>query len=121
MTKEEAATFFLEESRLMWNRVQTATAIEAGALAGWYKVWTDKQFNLSIILLIVGAVLLFGVSLLMKRDAQYMDCCEKIAGDKLPTPEKAFLGLKGRRMAVLFPGVLGVGNILLAIFARCIA
>lgn len=100
----------------MWSRVQTVTAIEGGTLAAWYKVWTDKHFCLSIVLPLVGAVLLFGVWMLMKRDAQYMDCYQKIAGDKIPIPEEPYLGFSGRQMARWFPLFLIIVNIVLAVF-----
>jgi len=109
MAKEDALSFWLEQNRLMWSRMQTIMAIEAGVLIGWYELWTKEYYDLSFVLLLAGSVILVAISQLTERDAEYMDCCQAKAGDKIPR-----LGRKGRRTAICAPLWLCVGNISLA-------
>ena|SRR3990167_3217774 len=114
MDEYDAVSFWQAESKLMWSRIQTASAIEAGTLAGWYKIRADKHLGPAVAILIVGAILLVIVSLLMKRDSQYMDACEKIAGSRIPKPAPPLFGLSGRLIAVGLPLLLAICNIILA-------
>ena len=119
MTREEAVKFWREQSNLMWSRIQTAAVVEAGGLTGWYYLFfKETSFGFWVSLLILGfsGILLLILSVLMRRDAQYMDHCGKIAGNKLPRPtKKPLFGWNGRMIAIGIPFVLGVLNILFAV------
>ena len=48
MSKEKnAIAFWQYESTMMWSRVKTVALIEAGGLAGAYKVWGDGLTSLA--------------------------------------------------------------------------
>jgi hypothetical protein len=121
MKPEEAVKFWLEQSKLMWSRVQTASVIEAAALAGWYKLLRDNQLGTALVVLVLGAGLLVVVGLLMYRDSQYMVACERVAGDQMPQPSPPLFGLSGRRIAVGSPLLLASCNIVLAFTMKCFA
>jgi hypothetical protein len=113
MHEDDVLSFWRAQSELMWSRVQTASVIEAGTLAGWYKVLGDKHLVLAPAILGLGALLLVVVSLLMRRDSQYMDACETVAPNRIPEPNSAFLGLSGRKLAFALPLLLGICNLIL--------
>jgi len=116
MTGEEALRFWREQSDLMWSRIRTATVIEAGGLTGWYNLYFNKEayqplsFWFSVSLLFLTCFLLLILTLLMERDAQYMNRCQEIASDKMPKPKNARFGLSGRRLAISIPSGLGLVN-----------
>ena len=119
MTKEEAVKFWREQSNLMWSRIQTAAVVEAGGLTGWYHLFfkdTPFGFCSSLVMLGFSGILLLVLSVLMRRDAQYMDRCGEIAGNKLPrTTQKPLFGWNGRTLAIGIPLVLGELNIIFVI------
>lgn len=119
MNADDAVSFWQEQSKLMWSRVQTASVIEAGTLAGWYKVWGDQHPGLGVAILLLGAGLLVIVSLLMRRDSQYMAACERVAKDRMPSPTPPLVGLYGRRIAVALPFLLAIINVVLVFTMRC--
>jgi hypothetical protein len=108
MTPDEAVKFWLEESKLMWSRVQTVSALEAATVGGWYATKSDP--NLGLAIMGVGTFLMLLICLLMKRDAQFMHACQAIAGDKMPPVAKPLFGLRGRHIAVIIPIVLVLAN-----------
>lgn len=114
MSDNDAVTLWQFQSKLMWSRIQTATVIEAGVLGGWYQLWESGRSALTVAILLLGAALLLVVSLLMRRDSQYMTACETRAGDRIPKPGPPLLKLKGRRIAVLVPLSLAICNVVLA-------
>lgn len=116
MTPDDALKFWLEQSELMWSRVQTIAVIEASTLGAWYVLILAEKFHLARAILLVGLLLLIAVSLLMLRDGQYMNACEKEAGYNFPNVAKPFLGLKGRYIAFGIPLALALVNIMLLIF-----
>ncbi len=119
MTREEAVKFWREQSNLMWSRIQTAAVVEAGGLTGWYHLFfknTHFGFFSSLAVLGLSGLLLLVISVLMKRDAQYMDRCGEIAGNKLPrTTGKPLFGWNGRKLAIGIPLALGEINILVVL------
>lgn len=119
MAEDDMVSFWQAQSNLMWSRVQTASVIEAGTLAGWYKVWGDKHLGLALAVLLLGVGLLVVVSLLMHRDSQYMDACERVASNRIPKPSSPFLGLSGRCIAVGLPLLLAICNLVLAFTMKC--
>lgn len=121
MKPDDAVSFWQAQSKLMWSRVQTTSVIEAGTLTGWYKVWEDQHPYLGVAILLLGTGILFIVSLLMRRDSQYMDACERVAGDRMPSPSPPLLGLSGRRIAVALPLLLAIINVVLSFTTICFA
>jgi len=115
MTENNVAGFWQAQSKLMWSRVQTASVIEAGALVGWYRLWEDGHLCFAIAILGLGALLLAVVSLLMRRDSQYMDACEKFEPKVIPSPNPPLLRLRGRWIAFSVPLFLALCNIVLAL------
>lgn len=99
----------------MWSRIQTATAIEVGVITGWY-ITRCQMIEISYVVLFGGSFLLIITGLLMRRDAQYMVACEKLLKSAFPKPDKPFLGLSGRILAVLILFLLALSNILLAVY-----
>lgn len=121
MNPDDAISFWQAQSKLMWSRIQTASVIEAGSLAGWYKVCGDKHPDLAVAILLLGAGLLVVVSLLMRRDSQYMYACEAVAKVRMPSPDPPLIRLSGRRMAVALPSILAILNVILVFTARFLA
>jgi hypothetical protein len=114
MTPADAVRFRQEQSLLMWSRVRTASAIEAGAVIGAYKTWVDGHSLVASAVLVAAAVLLGAVAALMNRDAQYMSAAEAIAGDHLPHPPRPWFGLSGRQLAIrLTLGLAGLNLLLI--------
>ncbi len=94
--KAASASRWVEQSKLLWSRLQTASVIEAAALAAAYKMCMDRRRCLQILVLALGMVLLLLVFFLMKRDAEWLDAFHEAAGDCLPKVKELFWGLKGR-------------------------
>jgi hypothetical protein len=116
MKQEDAIKFWQEQSRLMWSRVQTASVLEAGTLGSWYTTWKDCFPSISIGILVFSVILLIIVSLLMRRDAQYMESCQRFLGDEFLRPERPLFGISGRLIAAIFPMILCLANISLVFF-----
>lgn len=109
----DAVTIWQFQSKLMWSRIQTATVIEAATLGGWYRLWNvgrTVHLWLGMLVLLIGGCLLLIVSLLMRRDGQYMDKCEELAQGRIPSPENPKFGLHGRKIAPCVPLCLSVAN-----------
>ena len=122
---EHALALWQYHSQMMWNRIQTISVIEAGVLVAWYKVGGEKGIELkvypSILMvatLLAGALLLYFIHILMRRDGQYIQLCIERAGDLLPMPDDSGTG---RRIAKRTPLAIAAANICLAIFTIVLA
>ena len=124
MKKEEElqnlGDFWRFQSGQMWSRLQTASFVEAGVLTAWYKFYQIKLYNLGTMVLSIGAILLIMIGLLMRRDSQYMEACEKKIGRSFPKPDKPFLKISGRIIAVCLPIFLAGIDLILVIFQKII-
>jgi hypothetical protein len=115
--QQAALNIWIEQSKLLWSRLQTASVIEGATLAGWYQVRTVGL--LPQIVLVFGTLLLFILALIMRRDVAYLCAAKRKAGDLLPCPPEC-CGMSGRRLALLAISLLIIGNLLLAIFCMYI-
>ena len=113
-SREEAFQLWLEQNRLMWSRVQTVTATEAGVLTGAFAIWKNGYLGLASLLLFVGGCVVVGVSLLMARDAQYMAACQATALGFPPRAGKPLFGIYGRPLVQWGTFAVGVGDWALA-------
>lgn len=112
MNEDNVINFWLEQSKLMWGRVQTISAVEAGSLSGWFVIYKDHQL-LATGLLVLATLLLVLLALLMRRDADYMAACESEYPSLIPKPlVKPFCDLRGRDIAFGIPLMLAICNIL---------
>lgn len=116
MAENDPMSFWLAQSRLMWSRLQAALVIEGAVIAGWYKVWSDERPILPRALLIVGIVLLLAVSLLIRRDSEYMGAHEKATKGQIPRATHPILGLKGHWIAFAVPLLLALFNVALIFY-----
>jgi len=88
-SKIEYVKLWMEQSRLYWSRLQTATALHTGVLVGWYYLQRDKDSPaLALFLLCAGILLSILILVIMWRDTRYMDAMRKKAGeDVFPYPK----------------------------------
>jgi hypothetical protein len=110
---QELGQYWRFQSGQMWSRLQTASFIEAGVLTAWYSLYQIKSFTLGLLVLAVGAILLIIVGLLMRRDSQYMQACERKIGPSFPKPDKPFLNISGRLIAISLPVGLAILDVVL--------
>lgn len=114
---EIAIAFWQYQSSMMWSRVKTVALIEAGGLAGSYKVWGDGLTSLATGILMLASMLLLTVGVLMYRDSQYMEACRRDAGELFPRLiGRPFLGVSGRYIAFGTPILLATVNFCLAYY-----
>jgi len=87
MKQDQIVSLWINHTNLLWSRLQTASAIEAGVLAAAYQIHDLHKYWASI-LLIVAVLLLIGVLLLMTRDVQHLDAFKKSSddGNAIPAP-----------------------------------
>jgi hypothetical protein len=112
MTEENIVKFWLEQSKLMWGRVQTISAVEAGALSAWYVLYDDKHPLLATGILVLDTLMLGFLALLMRRDAAYMSACEEQCPNLFPAPSaKPIFNLRGRDIAFGIPMTLLIFNV----------
>ena len=83
----------IHQDRLLWSRVQTVHAVEAGILAGGFALAVIRQYLFSAgLLLIIGGVLTLFLFLMIKRDyADHMvnaDIMRELAERLLPSDMK---------------------------------
>ena len=88
MNHDRTITLWINQSNLLWSRLQTASAIEAGSLAAAYNILPSHKCW-SVALLIAASLLLFGVLLLMMRDVQYLDAIRKYTAADVVIPKPA--------------------------------
>ena len=98
MKPETAATLWVEQSKMLWSRIKTASVIEAATLTAVYKLWNDdrKVTQIPETVLIFSSLVLFCVIFLMIRDRQYMEVFNKLAEFEKPKD-----GGSGLRIGVL--------------------
>lgn len=112
MTKGELLRVWEKHSDLMWGRLQTVSLIEGGALAGWYQLSKEGDQHLGGAVLLLSLILLLGVSLLAKRDSDYIGGLEK---QNIPLNKhdvgSPLLGLHGRTIAIGVPLTLAFANL----------
>ena len=77
MKQDRIVKLWINHTNLLWSRLQTASVIEGGALAAAYQIQCQHKYWASA-LLIVAALLIFGVLLLLARDAQYIDAINSV-------------------------------------------
>lgn len=105
---------WIHQSGLLWSRLQTISAIQVGALAGWWFL-RDKELWLSNGLLVAAVALIGLVWGLMERDIKYMDAFGATIRQEVPEAS-----LSGRGIGRVLLGVLILVNlILLASSCRC--
>jgi hypothetical protein len=87
MKHEQQVALWIYQNNLLWSRLQTASIIEGGVLAGAYQIHDSHKYWASV-LLVVGALLLFGVLLIINRDIQHADIIResKDADPCIPKP-----------------------------------
>lgn len=115
--KKVAVELWKHHSSFFFRELQTASFVEAAVLAGWYSLCPQEEW-LAVAVLVLGTMLLFVLSLMLRRHAQHIRAFKKAAGDFLPDVPGPFLGLSGRRLGFWTPVFLGVVNLLLA-FLTC--
>lgn len=114
--QETAVVLYQFHVKNMWSRIQTASVVEGATLGAWYSVW-DAHPDRNLIaggILLIGAVLMWMLSMLILRDSQHISQCEQVGGDLIVRPVRALpLRLSGRRIA--FAVVLGLALMNIAI------
>ncbi|MBI5236348.1 MAG: hypothetical protein HY886_08890 [Deltaproteobacteria bacterium] len=119
MNPDDLVSYWTEQNKLMWSRMQTTAFIEAGTLTGWYKVCGDGHPALGAAILLLGYGLLVIVSLLIRRDSQYLDACSIAIADIMPTRLRPPLfGILGRHIAIALPLLLAIINVVLVFTAK---
>jgi uncharacterized membrane protein YtjA (UPF0391 family) len=97
MTPDKAASLWKYQSQLLWNRIKTASIIEAGTLGATHALSHDEKWqntSLPCAVLFFSSLLLFCVILLMGRDHQYLETFRSIADFRKPEPSpKGFSGI----------------------------
>ena len=119
MRKEDAVALWKFQSQLMWSRTQTAAIIEAGTLAGWYKLFEEKHLLIAQFLLGFGAIIIIGILILMKRDSQFLDRIRDENEQEIPRPSDPIFGLAGRRVAFILLYFIAICNLILILFTGC--
>jgi hypothetical protein len=114
MRQEEAVKYWLEQSKFMWSRLQTISALEVAIVGGWYVLIDGKHSNFALPLLLSGTVFMAMLGLLVKRDIQYMAAWQRLAAGSFPDVDHPFLLIKGRWIAIAIPTVLLVANLVIA-------
>lgn len=119
----EMVSTWNHQSRLLWSRIQTAIAVEIPILVAWYRLLASKPHWLAIVILGFGFLLLDAISLWMWRDAQYMEECERQAGDYIPKLDPLIrigpVRLRGRdigQLVVICFALANLGLLLLSAF-----
>lgn len=90
-TQIEYLKLWNEQSKLFWSRLQTATVLHSGVLAGWYKLRQDNS-SLQFFLLLIGSIVTMAILIIMYRDDQYMDKLRDLAGEYFPKVDSTKLG-----------------------------
>lgn len=83
-SSDDAVKLWQFHRQILWSRIQTATVIEGATLGGWYKILGEHHAVLAGAILVFGAALLIAATLLMFRDGQYIEACEKAAMGRIP-------------------------------------
>ena len=110
MSPDTAAASWSKQSEMLWSRLQTVSAIEAGTIAAIYQLWKDDQKVFLVVTLIFASCLIFLISLLMVRDGAYLEAFRDKAGIDRP---KGFL--RGRVIGYVMMFSLIVVNLLLVL------
>ncbi len=88
-SKIEYVKLWMEQGKLYWSRLQTATALHTGVLVGWYFLQKDMPCSkLAPSLLVLGIWLSSLILLIMLGDARYWYALRDKAGeDVFPYPK----------------------------------
>ena len=84
--KKRIADLWMHQNNLFWNRLQTASGIELGGLAGAYLVYEKGHYWWPVAVLALASFLLIGVFGLMVRDVVYREeiCNLTASGEIIP-------------------------------------
>ena len=106
----EFAKVWAEQSKMLWSRLQTVTAIQTGVFAAWYFM-RDKNFFLAPATVCLGMFLTTMILLIMQRDTVYLDFYRNEFVRQPPKP----IGedYSGRSLGFFMIKVLLVANALL--------
>lgn len=90
-------SYYLHQDHLMWSRIQTVIAVQAGSLGGAYTIRQDSPY-IAVLLMVLGVILTVLLYFLLKRDEQIRDVIEKFMGSPFPLiPEPSWPALlRGR-------------------------
>lgn len=100
-----AIELWINQSRLLWNRVQTALVLEGVTAVFWCKgyLWHSRLAYLSAALCILAQVVILGM---IERDANVMDEMRSIAAITKPRG-----GIPARLFAVALVGLAILANV----------
>lgn len=112
--KAEYSKVWVEQSKLLWGRLQTAYFLHVGVFGGWFGLHANgyKPF-IQVVTLSLGPILSIFICLIIWRDGAFMDKIKACAGNCLKNEDLD--NKRGRWFAIWIIILLSLFEILLGI------
>jgi hypothetical protein len=117
--KLEYAKMWMEQSKVMWSRLQFIHLMHVGVWAGWFTlVYNRFPPYASETVLALGPIFSIFFAIIISRDGKYMDELRTLSDGAVPQIKTLCFIPNGRRCAYLILIVLSILEIATIVFSR---